>query len=315
LQRTKSHKFELDQERENPPAEEFVSSHSRNALQGSSPAKIFSKKLKHEKIGYMKMDSVLGEEANRLQRGEEIIFRKGRDKSDLLHDNLSSWMLREIQDTEVSKTAIGKSSSIQLSNSVAPLSQPKIDASAMIVNFDEITSPGDFSAKKILPFEEFFSLLQSFGGSGAPDISSQSGQNAQLSDEMESNPFADPQPMEQESPVLSPVRTAPENLVQHLQKTDSQFSAYLKISEGEQLSSKLLSKLSTNLTKPRNPRKIIPLGKEAMALTDSRGRASKIATKGFPNMFNHSPRKSADNAMDEDVQEGNILTRLQSQGN
>jgi hypothetical protein len=284
------------------------------AIEGMSPAKIFSKKLKHEKIGYMKMNSVLGEEAARLEHGAEVNYRKKKDKNEVLNEKLSTWMISEIQESEMNKTAIGKLSAANALHTSSFNMVPLVGAtnSALIVNFDSLSSPGDLSVKRILPFDEFFNVIQSYGDYNGQDYS-----NNKISAEVsQGDRFPKEKP-----PLLAEdgneqydhiAKTPAENVVQFLQKTDEQFNAYLKISEGEQLSSKLLSRLSSNLAKPKKTRRIIPLGREAMALTDSRGRASKIATKGFPNIFQEDEANIV--TRDVDKIEKDIAGRLLSQG-
>jgi hypothetical protein len=285
------------------------------AIEGMSPAKIFSKKLKHEKIGYMKMNSVLGEEAARLEHGAEVTYRKKKDKNEVLNEKLSTWMISEIQENEMNKTAIGKLSASNALHTSSFNMVPLTGAtnSALIVNFDSLSSPGDLSVKRILPFDEFFNVIQSYGDNNGQDYSN----NRKSVDAAQSEGFPKEKP-----PLLaedcseqydhSITKKPAENVVQFLQKTDEQFNAYLKISEGEQLSSKLLSRLSSNLAKPKKTRRIIPLGREAMALTDSRGRASKIATKGFPNIFQEDEANVV--TRDIDKIEKDIAGRLLSQG-
>jgi hypothetical protein len=89
------------------------------------------------------------------------------------------------------------------------------------------------------------------------------------------------------------------------------FNSYLKVSEGEQLSSKLLAKLSSNLSKPRKPRRLVPLGKDAICLTDSRGRQTKHASKGFQNLFKVSENPGDSLSKVED----DIIARLNNREN
>lgn len=305
---------------------------------------------------------VLGEEAQRLDRAEEVNYRKPRDKSDLLSDKLSSWMVRELQEGEVNKTAIGKVSANvnAVHSSLAPLTSSAINAT--ITNFDTILSPSEYSVTKILPFNEFFDVIQNYQhqqqprdtntsptkeGIGGKGGRTGSPKKAMIASDGGNPSFGGPpngiEGLEIYSPSYqSPPRTAGTsspmlntttsggiggggkiNMVQHLQQNDDQFNAYLKISQGEQLSNKLLSRLSSSLSRPRKPRRIAPLGRDAMALTDSRGKAAKIASKGFVNIFagakegvnTPSPKKGKDEAEEEmEEKESDILTRLQGRG-
>lgn len=320
----------MSDDEENSQGKESLNSTEKAKLKesaGISPARIFSKKLKHEKMGYMENRRVLTEEAHRLDRGEEVNYKKPRDKTEILSEKLSSWMVKEIQDKEVNKTALGKSTSTGsalILQTTLPLAAPSaaVDVSTSIMNFDKLISPGDLSPNKILPYDDFFQILQQYNHESQSHSPVQNNQSP-YSKQYPKNADFEERSQDRKEPLLAdndalenpPAPAAKINLIQHLQQTDEQFNAYLKIAEGEQLSTKLLARLSSNLAKPRKARKIIPLGKEAMSLTDSRGRASKIASKGFPNIFGNTPAPPTKESpqhdnKEEDLNESDILTRL-----
>jgi hypothetical protein len=327
---------------------------------------------------------VLGDEAFRLDRAEEINYAKPREKNDLLNEKLSSWMIKEIQEKEISSTAIGKATGPNQHfppnatlTSLTPIATSTYASSkAMIMNFDNILSPSGLSAKPLLPFNEFFHIIQDYskkqeeeaaaiaaataaaeaannhrksagsrhrpppvaaGGGvtfsddedndGGDEFKSLGGtgggkkkdrhQSSHIpfgglgaSQSLSSTLPADSSFHGEDPPSLvssSPSHPAPPtlqhqgsvgnsnkgiNMMQQLSAQDDQFQAYLKISQGEQLSNKLLSRLSSNLAKPRKIRYLAPLGKGAMELKDSRGKADKNANKGFLNIFSSSYQKS-----------------------
>lgn len=272
-------------------------------------------------------------------------------------------MVRELQESEVSKTAIGKVSSTQSSSfhngSIAPLTSNTIATSATVMNFDNLLSPSDYSVSKVMPFSDFFQVIQNYQEKQLEYERAVSQQQQQRREQLtsperaSSKSFQSPKKpsviavddlppapsaagLEQYSPVYSlqtssstgPISLQKEasvakiNMIQHLQQTDQQFNAYLKLAEGEQFSNKLLSRLSSNLSKPRKPRRVAPLGRDAIALTDSFGRSAKIASKGFQNIF-AAPKDKLNQALggvspektgpvDEELEEkeGDIMTRL-----
>lgn len=241
-----------------------------------------------------------------MESGEEVQIKKPRDKSNLLEEKLSTWMLQEIQSKEANKTGVGATATPALKNSIR--NQPlAIDDNVLhpVGNGKYSKSMNDFnstlnaySPQKVLPFEEFYTLIQKYSTSqnlpsGDNSISqeiaglkSPSKRNAKLTNNeykvVQDQLLGDEDGVELETGNLE---TA--NLLKHLLDKDDKFDAFLKVSENEQLSSKLLTKLSNNsgLMKEKKARRIAPLGKDAINLTDSRGQASKHAKKGFRNVF------------------------------
>jgi hypothetical protein len=208
-------------------------------------------------------------------------------------------MIQELQDHEIGKTAIGKSNTQTLNTSVAPLTL--VGTRTTIVNFDSLLSPGQLSASKMLPFEEFYNILQQNENRERHALTSSENQRRTNKNPKHSNSSNKPILAEsndllstsEEMPTavetnfdkITSTQPARIDLTSQLQSRDELFNSYLKVSEGEQLSTKLLAKLSSNLSKPKKPRRLVPLGKDAICLTDSRGRQTKHASKGFQNLF------------------------------
>lgn len=270
---------------------------------------------------------------------EEEEIKKERDKSNLLEDKLSLWMLKEIQSKEVNKTGIGAMASPSLKTNTRnqPLAfainddvlrfgnSPKRDG------FANNTSANNFSPQKVVPFEEFYALLQSHSESNIKASESKFNVSREILGLQSPNGGANhnsyhpvvslDQDTSSANTALSMIETQQEsaNLLKHLSDKDKRFESYLKVSENEQLSSKLLSKLSTNsnLMKSKKVRRVAPLGKDAMNLTDSRGRTSKHAKKGFVNVFMVDPNADGGvngiiNSPPKELTTKNVLERLQS---
>lgn len=210
-------------------------------------------------------------------------------------------MVNEVQSKEVIKTASG--------GIVSSLSAPKIssltgvDSSTLIAHINSLPSTASYSPSKMLPFDEFYTILQNYSMPKSPDPntknptkdsrgirSPQSIYKGRFSQEEECVPDK-----KLEIQMELPMSSSPHqkyighveqtNIVKHIMDIDPKYESFLKISEQEQVSKKLLAKLNSNLTKPRMPRKVAPLGKEALSLTDSRGKASRMSLKGFRNVF------------------------------
>lgn len=75
------------------------------------------------------------------------------------------------------------------------------------------------------------------------------------------------------------------NIVKDLAELDPEFEAFLKISSSENERLEKARNTTSKMVKPKRLRTVAPLGKNAISLLDSRGKASKDAQKGFHNHF------------------------------
>lgn len=190
--------------------------------------------------------------------------------------------------TELQKAQIMKAYSGGISNGTT---RPQMSSLVDDIPQNYVT-PGCFSPQKVLPFDEFYTLIKDCPDGNGEEKAQEKLQQSPTKKvgklSLEDN-IASPnlKMTEGENGILSPLLSSPEpmNIVKHLMDKDKHFDAFLKMNEREQPSSKLLEKLNANITKPRRQRKVPQLGKEAVTLSNSRGQPSKMATKGFPNVF------------------------------
>lgn len=202
--------------------------------------------------------------------------------------------------TEVQKTQIMKASSGGISNGVV-----KPTLSSLVDDVPPTyATPGCFSPQKILPFDEFYSLLNTVAEEPIPkqkEAIQISPQKRQGKLSIEDSGLQSASELRSSELFITP---EPINIVKHLMEKDKHFEAFLKMNEREQPSSKLLEKLNASILKPRRQRKVPQLGKEAVTLSDSRGQPSKMASKGFPNMFVPNTADSKDSITESKVKVG-----------
>lgn len=100
-----------------------------------SPAKSFRRKLRQSvsdsHVGtVLSQDTqqhLLGAEVQRLQHGETMQFKRTKDRSDVMQDTLSDWMLQDMQGKQISRVAVGsvahpqRNGSIMTNNALALL--------------------------------------------------------------------------------------------------------------------------------------------------------------------------------------------------
>jgi hypothetical protein len=202
-------------------------------------------------------------------------------------------MLSEVQKTEIMKATSGgisKGSSMLASTNLvdeSPAMRPTL---------------GTYSPTKMLPFDQFYSILKTVPNVEDKDLTvlrsprsprSKSRKHGKLALDDRDQPVSPRRPVDHgRSPTKSVDQSTsavlsvePINVVQQLMDRDKHFEAFLKINENERPSSKLMAKLNGTVSKPRRQRKLPQLGKEAVLLSDSRGNPSKLAAKGFKNVF------------------------------
>eukprot|EP01039_Chlorochromonas_danica_P008376 gene8376-9232_t len=274
-----------------------------------SSSKLFNKLTRPEKMGFLDSSSLLREEANRFSMTETVLTRKPRDKNNILEEKISSWMLHGIQHQQIEKAATRSTTIIPNDRTIWAAASEKVLASS------------HYSPSKVLPFDEYYTLLKEVqqgdderrpptADSVNSVASSSTNKQARGQQTVESKPITstntggvvnstlkDSSTLNRSSSVsieeTKPVPTASINLIKHFTEHDKNFEAYLKIAELEQPSAKLFAKLNNSkLIKPKKIRRMAPLGRDAVQLLDSRGRASKLAMRGFVNVFRVASKKS-----------------------
>eukprot|EP01038_Epipyxis_sp_PR26KG_P010993 gene10993-14767_t len=185
------------------------------------------------------------------------------------------------------------------------------------------TSP----SQKILPFDDFYNMFKTFSenkdkeaqpeiaakdpiATGATDDDKIKKKQGLLTDAlMNTNnqmSSASPLPIKPNnitittsSPINNNNKVEPSNAIKILMEADPQFESFLKIAGKELPVESTTAKIKSNLLKPKRVKNIPPLGRDAIYLTDSRGRISKLSNKGFTNHFkmNEAENDSLSNSM------------------
>lgn len=270
-----------------------------------STSKLFNKLTRPEKMGFLDSSSLLREEANRFSMTETVLTRKPRDKNNILEEKISSWMLHGIQHQQIEKAATRSTTIIPNDRTIWGAAAEKV-----------LASSSHYSPSKVLPFDEYYSLLKEVQGDEKrpPTADSVNSVDSSLTNKQargqqttEIKPISstavggvvnsslkDSSTLNRSSSVsIEETKPASINLIKHFTEHDKNFEAYLKVAELEQPSAKLFAKLNNSkLIKPKKIRRMAPLGRDAVQLLDSRGRASKLAMRGFVNVFRVAPKKS-----------------------
>ncbi len=254
------------------------------------------------------------EEAARLEKAETNVMKKNRDKNSILDTDTSSWMVSSLQQSQITKS---------VSLPAARSSKPK--ENLLVTEFAEsmkngVISGGIYEAPPtMLPFDQFYDMFKEFSDKATS-------QQQQQHTAMQVQPSPEPSPKQQrrrggggggkeggrsrhssvlsQSDSVSAINTKEDtskaeedtldksveitNVVKDMMESDPNFAAFLKVtSNGDE---RLLKAKNNNskVVQPKRLRTIAPLGKEAISLLDSRGRASKDASKGFLNHFKSS---------------------------
>jgi len=122
---------------------------------------------------------LLPEDAARLDKGEVSAVRKHRDKNDLLENQVSSWMLSSLQESQIAKTALGGAGAIVPvpiptslgSNKNSPAApavgsqlSPLVQSFAQSFNMSErnLVSNDPFSPKRLLNFDQFYQMFDEY---------------------------------------------------------------------------------------------------------------------------------------------------------
>lgn len=353
-----------------------------------SPEKAFTRKLKADKRAGQDPNMLLPDEMKRLSKGETASFRRSPERSELVQEKVTSWMVNSLQRQEVSRTAAGNPSNAgnntgnNSSNTTAPATNETATATttnttgkslqhhassahlptpsttagmsrsmAFALDEDESKdqlklidsiekSTADYSPNKMLPFETFYALLKQHGGIdmdkpipitnvsvvGGTLISKQSAYGSNRMGSMASVEAASTANANKDSAnrpdslnsngTLSSQQQQQEaiNIVKIVKEKDRGFESYLKVQDLEQPSAKLLARLNAAVARPKRQRRTAPLGRDAIELRDSRGKVSRLASKGFGNLFSahQHPPGSLQAIQDHHEKHGeDVIYRLQ----
>ena len=136
-------------------------------------------RIKRGKLGGADPRGLLPDEAQRLDKGEVTAVKKNRDKNDILENQVSSWMLGSLQESQIAKTALGGAGAIipvplptSLGSSKNSPAAPSVGSqlSPLLHSFAKSVSPTNtnlvtndpFSPKRLLPFDQFYKMFDEY---------------------------------------------------------------------------------------------------------------------------------------------------------
>lgn len=98
-----------------------------------NPIKLFHKKMgRNDRMGFVSSSIILTDEAKKLNEAPVINYKKNKNRSNILEEKLSIWMINSIQNE-----TIGKSSSGMLASTVAPALTGTISLNESSVTFND----------------------------------------------------------------------------------------------------------------------------------------------------------------------------------
>lgn len=313
------------------------------------PDKLF-KLMKRERLGAVDSRVLLTSEAAKLDSAEVLLVKKHKDKNTLLEDEMSDWMLSNLQKHQITRTAGGGAmlptgslssdvgqhhpTTAWAAQQVAVQQQAPSEFTKLLAKAPLQQQEGEqsllHSPQRMLPFDQFYAMFREYGShtqsqTTSPMASPTPAEAPGPTNTKEPLLATDdldtptPAPGPSESPKAAIIEQTAEkglpkvestNLLKKMVEVDPGFDRFLKLAphmrsneagEKTALGPPSLKGSSSSLTKLRPTREAIPLGKEAVQLTDSRGRTSKLASKGFGNVFLPKDKRSVDMAADREV--------------
>jgi len=128
--------------------------------------KLFTK-IKRGKLGGSDPSAILLEEASRLERSEVLSVKKTRERSSLVDNEMTSWMLSLLQSNQIEKTAQGRDvvpSTIDLfAASLAASDGGDADEGSVFSPNKASLLPNDLpSSQRMIPFGEFYDMFRTY---------------------------------------------------------------------------------------------------------------------------------------------------------
>jgi len=255
----------------------------------SNDTKLFSK-MKRGKMGGVDPRTLLMNEASRLDEADVEEIVKVKERSSLVDDKTTAWMLRLLQESQVQKTAEGRD--------LAPAKQGLLPSDTFGASID---SPKKKSHSKedpqhVIPFNDFYDMFKTFGEEASKEpsqvLEGKKSKGARANSQAAEGWDSDV-PVSDESEILiTPEvtyglqleRFEPTDIVKELGEVDPQFEAYMKMTRRQSPGGQRLFRGRTGSQANRRPHN--PLGQKAVHMTDSRGIATAETTRGFANIFN-----------------------------
>lgn len=300
---------EMDEENLSPRPADDVELHNAGA-----DSKLFTK-IKRGKMGGIDSKTLLLEEAARLEKGEILDVKKVRERSSLVDNEMTCWMLGLLQSNQIEKTAQGREvvpSTIDLFSSSQTMDQDL--ASDYSPDKASALRNDVLNSKRMVPFGEFYDMFRAYSAetrerkekerenekrrldkeakrlnkyhydhhdhhedhSPSPRDIGDSGYG--ISPELNAHNHLEK--VAKNSDEAPPKRI---DLVGELRETDPQFDEYYRMTLRQKPQGARLFKGA--ITKIPKLRAIAPLGKNAVTIIDTRGNEKAISSKGFFNIF------------------------------
>ena len=263
----------------------------------SQDTKLFSK-LKRGKMAGADPRSLLAKEASLLDEAEVQDVVKVKERSTIVDERTSTWMLGLLQNSQIHKAAEGKS--------LAPATQGLLASDTFVGTIDSPmkTATTKEDPQRIIPFGEFYDMFKTFSEEGATAdealralaLHEEEAAKAQVPGEgwdpddddfgskvgfEESDTFIYPE--ETHTPSIASEKFEPTDTLKDLAEADPHFEAYMKMIRRQSPGGQRLFRGKVGKNAKRRPYN--PLGQKAVHMTDSRGAATTDSGKGFTNTF------------------------------
>ena len=262
----------------------------------NNDAKLFSK-IKRGKMGGADPRTVLLSEASRLDEAEVLDVKKVKERSSLVDDKTTAWMLQLLQESQIQKTAEGR----DLAPAVQGLLPSDTFGTTMDSPMKKTHSKED--PQRVVPFNDFYEMFKSFTEE-AP-ISTETSQVPQpkqtLAIEVRGLSTAVVSDADDVSNNISATKVEkfePTDTVKSLAEVDPQFEAYVKMMRRQSPGGQRLFRSKTGSQTKRRPHN--PLGQKAVNMTDICGIPTADSKKGFTNIFNTNT--ADDDSSEEEVE-------------
>jgi hypothetical protein len=282
----------------------------------ANDAKLFTK-MKRGKMGGVDPRTLLHNEASRLDDAEVSSVKKMKERSTLVDQKTSTWMLQLLQESQIDKSASGR----ELAPAVAGL-MPS-DTFGDTINSPNKNSHMKEDPQRVIPFEEFYDMFKTYSENTTADealraLATEVDERAIPQDpkdgwEPRENDFGSKVGLEDSSPGSLDLASMPSTVIDKFEPTDTlkelaevdpHFEAYMKMERRKQPQGQRLFRGKVNKQSKRRPHN--PLGQLAVHMTDSKGNATMESSKGFTNVFNMS-MADGDSSSEEDEPENAFL--------
>jgi hypothetical protein len=281
--------------------------------------KLFSK-LKRGKLAGADPRSLLTNEALRLDEAEVHEVVRVKERSSIVDEKTSTWMLGLLQSSQIHKAAEGRA--------LAPATQGLLPSDTFGGTIDSPMKASSFKEdpQRVIPFNEFYDMFKTFSeeGAGTDDAfralaeHEKDSSKPQVPDEgwdPEGDDFGSKISLDDSNSVQHAEKKAaahnfimesfvPTDTVKDLAEVDPQFEAYMKMMRRQSPGGQKLFRGKVGKFAQRRPYN--PLGQKAVHMTDSRGAATAESARGFKNTFKMSVAE-AESSDDDDEPENKYM--------